>query len=227
MNIRRWARGASAGPILITVVAVSACSGTTGLPPPSFGQSVDVGLISGDVIVRPIAGKPFRLGAQDRNIPVGSEIDTTLGEVDMRTARAPGSASAAPSTTTVQDGQFSGALFKILQRKSEQGLTELDLATTRKLLGLCAAGTVAKAGGQPLSSRVLQTLRARDSGGRFRTRGRYSAATVRGTVWDTIDRCDGTVIVVHRGTVDVYDYARRRTIVVHAGQSYLAKAPAG
>ena len=227
MNIRRWARGASAGPVLITVVAVSACSGSSGLPPPGFGRSVDIGLISGAVIVQPIAGKPFRLGAQDRNIPVGSEIDTTLGEVDLRSALAPGSASGVPSTTTVQDGQFSGARFKILQRKSEQGLTELDLTATGKLLGICAAGTVAKAGAQTLSSRVLQTLRARDSGGRFRTRGRYSAATVRGTVWDTIDRCDGTIIVVDRGTVEVYDYGRRRTIIVHAGQSYFAKAPAG
>jgi hypothetical protein len=227
MNIRRWARGARAGPVLLIVVAVSACSGATGPPPPRFGQSVDIGLISGAVIVEPTIGKPFRLGAQDRNIPVGSEIDTTLGEVDLRSASAPGSASAAPNASTVQDGQFSGALFRILQHKSQQGLTELDLATTRKLLGLCAAGTAANAGGQSLSSRVLQTLRARDSGGRFQTRGRYSAATVRGTIWDTIDRCDGTIIVVHRGTVDVYDYGRRRTITVHAGQSYFAKAPAG
>jgi hypothetical protein len=227
MNIRRWARGASVGSVLLIVVAVSACSGSTGPPPPRFGQSVDIGLISGAVIVKPAAGKPFRLGAEDRNIPVGSELDTTLGEVDLRSAVAPGSAAAAPNATRVQDGQFSGALFKILQRKSQQGLTELDLATTRKLLGLCAAGTVAKAARQPLGSRVLQTLRARDSGGRFRTRGRYSAATVRGTSWDTIERCDGTVIVVHRGTVEVFDYGRRRTITVHAGQSYLAKATAG
>jgi hypothetical protein len=177
------------------------------------------------VIVKPVTGNSFQLGAQDRNVPVGSEIDTSHGEVDLRSASGPGNASAATHATTVQDAKFSGALFKILQRKSQQGLTELDLVTTSKLRGLCAAATVAKA--QSLSGRSLQALRARDSGGRFRTRGRFSAATVRGTVWDRIDRCDGTLTVVHRGSVYVYDYGRGKTITVHAGHSYLAKAPTG
>ena len=75
-----------------------------------------------------------------------------------------------------------------------------------------------------VSSRVLQLLHATASG-RFRTRGRYSAATVRGTAWDTIDRCDGTMTRVHRGTVIVNDFVRHKTITVHAGHSYLAKAP--
>ena len=70
---------------------------------------------------------------------------------------------------------------------------------------------------------MLQTLRARDNHGDFATRGRYSAATVRGTVWDTSDRCDGTLTRVYRGTVDVFDFATRKTIVVHAGHSYLAR----
>jgi hypothetical protein len=74
---------------------------------------------------------------------------------------------------------------------------------------------------------VLQTLRARDQSGRFRTLGRYSAATVSstGTVWDTIDRCDGTLTIVQRGTAIVSDLGLGTTIAVHAGQRYLAKAP--
>jgi hypothetical protein len=60
--------------------------------------------------------------------------------------------------------------------------------------------------------------------GRFGTRGRYSAATVRGTVWDTVDRCDGTLTVVRRGTVLVTDFVRHVTVAVRAGQSYLASA---
>ena len=73
---------------------------------------------------------------------------------------------------------------------------------------------------------ALQDRRARNkhSGGRFRTRGRYSAGTVRGTVWDTSDRCDGTLTVVRRGSVRVQDFSKRRTITVRAGQSYLARA---
>ena len=46
--------------------------------------------------------------------------------------------------------------------------------------------------------------------GRFRTNGKYSAATVRGTIWLTEDRCDGTLTTVKRGTVSVRDLRRRR-----------------
>lgn len=63
-----------------------------------------------------------------------------------------------------------------------------------------------------------------DGTGRFRTIGRYAAASVRGTVWNTIDRCDGTLIVVRKGSVSVRDLVRKRTVVVKAGHSYLAKA---
>jgi hypothetical protein len=45
-----------------------------------------------------------------------------------------------------------------------------------------------------------------DGYGRFRTAGRYSAATVRGTRWLVEDRCDGTVTRVKRGQVAVEDF---------------------
>jgi hypothetical protein len=80
-------------------------------------------------------------------------------------------------------------------------------------------GTAAALGG-----RVLQLLHA-TAKGRFRTRGRYSAATVLGTAWDTADRCDGTLTRVRRGTVVVNDFARHKTVAVHAGHSYLAREP--
>jgi hypothetical protein len=57
--------------------------------------------------------------------------------------------------------------------------------------------------------------------GRFRTRGRYAAATVRGAVWLTADRCDGTLVQVRRGTVAVF--SRRRQVIVPAGTSFLAR----
>ena len=60
--------------------------------------------------------------------------------------------------------------------------------------------------------------------GRFRTTGRHSAATVRGTIWLTEERCDGTLTRVTRGSVTVRDTTARRTVVVRAGRSYLARA---
>jgi hypothetical protein len=59
--------------------------------------------------------------------------------------------------------------------------------------------------------------------GRFRTRGRYGAATVRGTRWLTVDRCDGTLFRVAQGVVQVNDVPRRRQVTVRAGGSYLAR----
>jgi hypothetical protein len=47
---------------------------------------------------------------------------------------------------------------------------------------------------------------------------------VRGTRWETIDRCDGTLTKVERGTVVVRDFRKRKNVVLKAGKSYLARA---
>jgi ferric-dicitrate binding protein FerR (iron transport regulator) len=60
--------------------------------------------------------------------------------------------------------------------------------------------------------------------GKFRTKGRFASAAVRGTVWLTEDRCDGTLISVRQGRVQVTDFVRNRRITLRAGQSYLARA---
>ena len=52
----------------------------------------------------------------------------------------------------------------------------------------------------------------------------HSAATVRGTKWLTEERCDGTLTSVSRGSVSVRDTTARRTVIVRAGCSYLARA---
>jgi hypothetical protein len=69
---------------------------------------------------------------------------------------------------------------------------------------------------------VLQSRRPR-ARCRFRTRGRHSAATVRGTVWLTANRCDRTLTHVPRRRVAVRDFRRRRTILLRAGKNYLAR----
>jgi hypothetical protein len=88
--------------------------------------------------------------------------------------------------------------------------------------GTRRAGVVANASyirGDP-----VRRLWGRDSGGHFRTFGRHSQATVRGTRWLTADRCDGTLTRVAAGAVAVRDRVRHRTVVVRAGHSYLARA---
>jgi hypothetical protein len=75
-----------------------------------------------------------------------------------------------------------------------------------------------------LGARILGLLRG-TAKGRFRTVGRFSAATVRGTNWGVRDRCDGTLTVVRSGVVVVTDFRLHRSVIVRAGHTYLAKAP--
>ena len=55
--------------------------------------------------------------------------------------------------------------------------------------------------------------------GKFRTDGKYSAATVRGTIWLVQDQCNGTLTKVKRGTVQVRDFKRKKTVSVKAGHT--------
>jgi hypothetical protein len=61
--------------------------------------------------------------------------------------------------------------------------------------------------------------------GHYRTKGKYSSATVSGTYYFVKDTCGGTLTYVKRGTVQVYDFVKNTTVIVHAGHSYFAKAP--
>ena len=153
------------------------------------------------------------------NIPVGSLIDTTAGEVKLTSSL---------STAKRQSGSFAGALFQVLQtRAAPRGLTELRLkgASFNNCRAAARAAPRSRTAQRRrrLSNRVVRALEG-DARGRFRTRGRHSAATVRGTNWIVADRCDGTLTRVRRGRVAVRDFRRRRTVVLRAGKRYLARA---
>ena len=47
---------------------------------------------------------------------------------------------------------------------------------------------------------------------------------MRGTKWTIADRCDGTLTHDITDSVVVTDFVRHKTIVLHAGRRYLAKA---
>lgn len=121
-------------------------------------------------------------------------------------------------------------------RRSAKGLTTLTLLDSGIFPGApsystCAAigksaravATIAKKKPKPLSKKVLQTLNENEHGN-FATKGKYSAATVRGTQFSVTDRCDGTLTVVKRGTVVVTVNRTRKHITLHTHQSYLARA---
>jgi hypothetical protein len=190
------------------------------LPRPSFGHTVNIGLVSGTVIVTLPSGPSFRLGPQDRHIPIGSLIDTTRGRVDLRAAPAPTGGRANLSAARVEDAQFYGGAFRVRQARTLNA-TQIRLAGGR--FASCTRppqdGTAAR-----LPHRVVRLLKA-SGGGKFQTVGRYAAATVRGTVWLTEDFCDGTLVRVMRGVVSVRNRVTNATAVVTAGHSFFAPAP--
>ena len=73
------------------------------------------------------------------------------------------------------------------------------------------------------AKRKQDRLRARDNNGRFRTRGRNSVATVRGTRRSTRETCAGTLTRAMAGAVDVFDLRTHRTVRVRAGHTYPAR----
>ena len=60
--------------------------------------------------------------------------------------------------------------------------------------------------------------------GTFRTDGKFSSATVRGTKWLVQDTCAGTLTKVSQGVVLVRDFKRKKNITVRAGKQYLARS---
>jgi hypothetical protein len=169
--------------------------------------------VSGKVLIHvPGAASGFTALTATRVVPVGTVVDTNAGRVALT--------SATPAPTHLQTGQFFLGTFQVQQTRAGGALVTLVLrdGLTRSACGTPAAHSAA------LSKRILGLLRG-SAKGRFRTSGRFSAATVRGTDWGVRDRCDGTLTVVRTGVVIVSDFRLHKSVTVRAGQTYLAKAP--
>ncbi len=193
-----------------------------GLPStPVIGQNGNFAPAGGNVFVL-INGQFVKL-TEVRQLPNGTVVDALHGSLKLTVASGQNIASARHKTYT---GTFGGAVFKVSQARKggNRGLTTLSIVEGAFPGGpsykSCTAKRVAP---RSLSSRVLQTLRSRASG-RFRTRGRYAAGTVRGTRWTTVDRCDGTLISVQLHAVLVRDLVQHISLLVRAGHSYFAAA---
>jgi hypothetical protein len=194
------------------------------VPPPALGKTFTSGVVTGTVLVKLPAGSKAALVkgtgfvplTQARSLPVGTILDTTAGTARITTA-----VNAAGQT---QSGDFGAGVFKVLQNRRQKGLTQLNLMLAAKATSACPRiGKARTAAAKKLLPASVIALLHANVKGRFRTHGRYSSATVRGTMWDTVERCDGTLTRVSRGAVSVQDLRHRRTVLVRAGQSYLAR----
>ena len=112
-----------------------------------------------------------------------------------------------------QSGVFYKGAFKVTQTRGARPVTQLALS-----------GKLSCGKGKARRRRARRRCGGCGDGkGRFRTKGRYGAATVRGTKWLTEDRCNGTLFRVKRGVVAVKDFRAKKTVLVKKGKSYLAR----
>jgi hypothetical protein len=165
-------------------------------------------------------------------VPLGSRIDSRNGtvtittEVDAKTGR-------------TQSGSFYDGIFVVTQTRAANAKPVLNLTlgggsfascagaapAARTALGTARGAIPFRFAAKKRSKRSVRRLWGKGKGD-FRTRGRRSSGTVRGTWWLVEDRCDGTYTRVREGIVDVRDYTLHKTIRLRAGHRalYLAKA---
>jgi hypothetical protein len=182
---------------------------------PTVAKSFDVKPTQGVVLIK-VNGKLIPL-TQLKQIPAGAVIDALHGTLSLVTSTGKGH--------KTQTGTFAGAIFKVTQDHS--GLTTLTIVENAfkgaPSYASCKAAS-GRASAAKLSAKTLQLLRGKDNHGKFRTKGRYAAATTRGTAWSVADRCDGTLTKVTQSSVLVNDFVRHISVVLRAGHSYLALA---
>ncbi len=188
-----------------TLTTTSAGSGP---PPPLKGRSANLFPVIGTVLVN---GHKLRAGVQ---VPFGAVVDTTHGTVLLE--------SISPSGKQ-QSAKFYDGVFKLVSAPG--GATELDLMGGD--FGACTTKGVRRLAAASRPSASTKSVRSLwgNGHGTFTTAGRYAAATVRGTIWETVDRCDGTLIKVTRDSVAVTDLQTGKVYTIAAGHAIVILAP--
>ena len=174
-------------------------------PTPVFHKSVVVTRVSGTVKVKLPGTNKFVDISKVQSVPLGATIDVRHGKIDLTSVPKAGG--------KPQTALFYGGIFKITQ---PGGITQLQLT---EALAACPRGRAASVAAKKPKTRSLWG----DGHGSFRTKGRYSAATVRGTKWLVEDSCAGTLTKVAHGVVSVRDDVRHKNITLRAGKKYLAR----
>jgi hypothetical protein len=187
---------------------------------PVIGESMGLKPVQGTVQVRLPQSTGYVSLAAAGSIPSGAVIDARAGTVELR--------SAVDAKGATQSATIRGAVFEVRQSPTGHGMTDLVLQGGRpagcpSIAGATARAAMAHGIAAKAKGGSSGGLWAKDRNGRFRTRGRNSVATVRGTRWVTRETCAGTLTRVMQGAVDVFDRRTHRTVRVRAGHSYLAR----
>jgi hypothetical protein len=154
-----------------------------------------------------VDGSPFTGG----KLPFGSLVDLVHGTITMTTS--------VGTLRAAGVGHITAAF--VLLRTRVDGKPYVQLRLAEGDFSVCP--TRATAGVSSGSTTVVRALWGNGKGN-FQTRGRFAAATVRGTHWLTDDRCDGTWTHVVAGVVGMTDFKTGKTVLVPAGHTYLVHA---
>jgi Ca2+-binding RTX toxin-like protein len=170
------------------------------------------------MLVRPRGTNSIRLPNVIRFVPLRDRVGLPFGTT-LDPAGHSINIAAVTSRGTRQSGQFRGSPFRVDQAAGSS-LTELHMTSAPTAADCRTSGraTAYRRSSKPLFGHTH---------GHFRTRGRHSSATSRGTRWEIQERCDGTFTRVIAGSVAVFDFTRHRRVLLHAGQKYLARAQRG
>ena len=176
------------------------------LPPPVLGRLVNAVPVSGRVRVRPPGTRRFVALSVARQIPMGSIVDARKGRVRIT----------ATDGLKTFSAEFYEGMFRITQSRRRGAITNLFLYGG-SFRGCPRAPKVRIAAKRKAASKTRSVRHLWGDGtGKFRTVGRFSAATLRGTKWLTDDRCNGTRTRVTKGSVLVRDFVKRRNVLLRA-----------
>ena len=206
------------------------------------GPDLTAPVLAKKVVVEPVRGKvktkcrgekKFTALSSAEQIPVGCLVDTRKGTVRLTSSKG--------KKGGTQSADFWSGLFRVTQKAGKRPDTELALA------GSLGCGKSKKKKGKKRSfaspdrsaanSRMAASISKKRSGGRklwgkgkgrFKTKGKYGSASVRGTNWLVEDKCNkSTFFKVKSGVVKVRDFVKKKNVKVKKGRSYVARARRG
>ena len=185
-----------------------------GPPKPIAGKTFDLEPVEGTVELEcPGESSQSRLTGF-KQVPMGCLINTRHGVVDLTASKG--------SSEELQSSHFWGGVFIATQDEGDNQTVGLKLAGRR----MCEHRGAGKNGLARISSGGRHGRRLWGSGkGNYTTSGSYGSATVRGTTWLVVDRCDSsTLFKVAEGTVWVRDFVKEKSLILTTGEQYIAKA---
>jgi CSLREA domain-containing protein len=209
---------AADGTVTLAEGQAKTCVITNDDKPPVVGKKINVKPTKGKVRVRLPGGKWRRMTGGEQ-LPRGTRVDTRKGRITMVSAYKTGGTATA---------DFYDGIFKIWQKKKgKRPITTLRLI---QKLRCSKSAKAAKSDANAAKKKKGKKKRKRkrrlwgNGKGRFRTKGKHSAATVVGTKWLVEDRCTSTLTKVKRGKVKVRDFVKHKTVTVRKGKRYVARA---